>query len=81
MHEPAINASAVGACGFKGVRPAFSKGVMQDVAVLWERSRAPRMTVISSSLRSPPKPYSVPCMSSMAFSCDLLNSACRPKAS
>ena len=54
---------------------------MQDVAVLWERSRAPRMTVISSSLRSPPNPYSVPWMSSMAFSCDLLNSACRPKSS
>ena len=81
MHQHAINAFALSACASKSVRHAFSKGVMQDVAVLWERSKAPRMTVISSSLRSPPNPYSVPWMSSMAFSCDLLNSACRNKSS
>ena len=51
-------------------------GVMHCTAVLLDRSSAPRMTVISSSLRSPPRPDSIAWMSITAFSCARRNIAC-----
>ena len=54
----------------------FSMGVMQSAAVLWVRSRAPLMTVISSWDRLPPSPSFRPCASTRAFNWALLNRAC-----
>ena len=54
----------------------LSMGVMHCTAVLLDRSSAPRMTVISSSLRSPPSPVSMAWMSMTAFSCARRKIAC-----
>ena len=73
------SSSAVGGCSEQERQPTFSRGVMDTAACLPDRSRAPRMTLISSVLRYPPSPSVLLCRSTRAFSWPRRNRACRIK--